>query len=51
MAELIRLYEENPNPKDIKRVVDVLKKGGLSADLKGIWRDSAAVRDFRYWTL
>jgi len=29
MAELIRLYEENPNPKDIKRVVDVLKKGGL----------------------
>ena len=31
--------------------VDVLKKGGLIADLKGIWRDSAAVRDFRYWTL
>jgi len=29
MAELIRIYEENPNPKDIKRVVDVLKKGGL----------------------
>ena len=29
MAELIRLYEENPNPRDIKRVIDVLKKGGL----------------------
>ncbi|GHA37471.1 threonylcarbamoyl-AMP synthase [Salinimicrobium marinum] len=29
MAELIRIYEENPNPKDIKRVVDVLKNGGL----------------------
>ncbi len=29
MANLIRIYEENPNPKDIKRVVDVLRKGGL----------------------
>ncbi len=29
MAELIRIYEENPNPKDIKKVVDVLKDGGL----------------------
>ncbi|WP_250432585.1 L-threonylcarbamoyladenylate synthase [Hanstruepera flava] len=29
MAEFIRIYEENPNPKEIKRVVDVLKKGGL----------------------
>ncbi|MBT8303452.1 MAG: threonylcarbamoyl-AMP synthase [Bacteroidia bacterium] len=29
MAELIRIYEENPNPKAIKRVVDALKKGGL----------------------
>jgi tRNA threonylcarbamoyl adenosine modification protein (Sua5/YciO/YrdC/YwlC family) len=29
MAELIRIYEENPNEKDLKRVVDVLKKGGL----------------------
>lgn len=29
MAELIRIYEENPNPKDIKRVVDALKNGGL----------------------
>lgn len=29
MAELIRIYEENPSPKEIKRVVDVLKKGGL----------------------
>ncbi len=29
MAEFIKLYEENPNPKEIKRVVDVLRKGGL----------------------
>lgn len=29
MAELIRIYEENPNPKDIRKVVDVLRKGGL----------------------
>tara|TARA_R100000935_G_scaffold1439_1_gene4582 strand:+ start:139011 stop:139628 length:618 start_codon:yes stop_codon:yes gene_type:complete len=29
MAQFIKIYEENPNPKDIKKVVDVLKKGGL----------------------
>lgn len=29
MANLIRIYEENPNPKDIKKVVEVLRKGGL----------------------
>lgn len=29
MAELIRIYEENPNPKQIKRVVEVLRDGGL----------------------
>jgi len=29
MAEFIKLYEENPNPKAIKKVVEVLKKGGL----------------------
>lgn len=29
MAELIRIYEENPNAKDIKKVVDVLRNGGL----------------------
>ncbi|MAN59635.1 MAG: threonylcarbamoyl-AMP synthase [Flavobacteriaceae bacterium] len=29
MAELIRLYEENPNPKDVKRVVDIIRAGGL----------------------
>ncbi|MCM5663304.1 L-threonylcarbamoyladenylate synthase [Galbibacter mesophilus] len=29
MAELIRIYNENPNPKEIKRVVDVLRDGGL----------------------
>lgn len=29
MAELIRIYEENPNPKDIKKVADVLRKGGV----------------------
>ncbi|WP_289062598.1 L-threonylcarbamoyladenylate synthase [uncultured Zobellia sp.] len=29
MAEFIRIYEENPNPKELQRVVDVLRKGGL----------------------
>jgi tRNA threonylcarbamoyl adenosine modification protein (Sua5/YciO/YrdC/YwlC family) len=29
MAEFIRIYNENPNPKEIKRVVEVLRKGGL----------------------
>lgn len=29
MAELIRIYEENPSPKEIKRVVKVLQDGGL----------------------
>ena len=29
MAQLIKIYEENPNPKAIKKVVEVLKKGGL----------------------
>lgn len=29
MAEFIKIYEENPNPKEIQRVVDVLQKGGL----------------------
>lgn len=29
MAEFIKIYNENPNPKQIKRVVDVLRKGGL----------------------
>ncbi|MEM5565169.1 L-threonylcarbamoyladenylate synthase [Psychroserpens sp. AS72] len=29
MAQLIRIYEENPNPKEIRKVVDVLKRGGL----------------------
>lgn len=29
MAEFIRIYEENPNPREIKKVVDVLRKGGL----------------------
>jgi len=29
LAELIRIYEENPNPKEISRVVQVLRKGGL----------------------
>lgn len=29
MAELIRIYEENPNPKEISKVVQVLRKGGL----------------------
>ncbi len=29
MAEYIKIYEENPNPKEIKKVVDTLKGGGL----------------------
>ncbi|MDX1277681.1 L-threonylcarbamoyladenylate synthase [Oceanihabitans sediminis] len=29
MAEFIKIYEENPNSKEIKKVVEVLKKGGL----------------------
>ena len=29
MAQFIKIYEENPNQKDIKNVVDVLRNGGL----------------------
>ncbi|HET8838115.1 MAG TPA: L-threonylcarbamoyladenylate synthase [Flavobacteriaceae bacterium] len=29
MAELIRIYEENPSPEEIRKVVEVLRKGGL----------------------
>ncbi|MEJ6792595.1 MAG: L-threonylcarbamoyladenylate synthase [Lacinutrix sp.] len=29
MADFIKIYEENPNPKEIKKVLEVLKKGGL----------------------
>lgn len=29
MAEYLRLYEENPNPKDIQKAVKVLQNGGL----------------------
>jgi tRNA threonylcarbamoyl adenosine modification protein (Sua5/YciO/YrdC/YwlC family) len=29
MSELIRIYDKNPNPKAIEKVVDVLRKGGL----------------------
>lgn len=29
MAEFIRIYEENPNAKEIKKVIEVLKAGGL----------------------
>ena len=29
MADLIKIYEDNPNPKEIKRVVDTLRGGGL----------------------
>jgi tRNA threonylcarbamoyl adenosine modification protein (Sua5/YciO/YrdC/YwlC family) len=28
-AEFVRIYNDNPNPKEIKRVVEVLRKGGL----------------------
>ncbi|WP_298505207.1 L-threonylcarbamoyladenylate synthase [uncultured Maribacter sp.] len=29
MADFVKIYEENPNPKQIKQVVDVLRKGGV----------------------
>src|SRR5690606_23786076 len=29
MAEFLKLYEENPNAREIKKVIDILKKGGL----------------------
>ncbi|MDC6386351.1 threonylcarbamoyl-AMP synthase [Flagellimonas taeanensis] len=29
MAELIRLYEENPNPRQVEKIVEVLRRGGL----------------------
>jgi tRNA threonylcarbamoyl adenosine modification protein (Sua5/YciO/YrdC/YwlC family) len=29
MAEYVKIYNENPNPKEIERVVAVLRKGGL----------------------
>lgn len=29
MAEFIKIYENNPNEKDIKRAVEIIKKGGL----------------------
>jgi len=29
MAEFVKIYEDNPNPKEIAKVVAVLKKGGL----------------------
>jgi len=29
MAEFIKLYNENPNPREIKKVVDILRNGGL----------------------
>lgn len=29
MAELLKIYEKNPSQKEIKKVVNVLKKGGL----------------------
>lgn len=29
MAEFIKIYEENPNPKEIKRAVEILRNGGV----------------------
>ena len=29
MAEFIKIYEENPNPKEIKKVVEILRNGGV----------------------
>ncbi len=30
MAELLKIYPENPNPKALQKVVEVLKRGGVS---------------------
>ena len=29
MAEFIKLYEDNPNPDDVQRIVEIIRKGGL----------------------
>ena len=29
MSQFLRIYNENPNPKEIEKVVSVLRKGGL----------------------
>ncbi len=29
MAEFVKIYEENPNPREIKKVVKVLREGGV----------------------
>ncbi len=29
MAEFIKIYEENPNPKEIERIVSIIRNGGL----------------------
>jgi len=29
MAEFIRIYEENPNPKDVERAIKIVRAGGL----------------------
>ncbi|MCK5781366.1 MAG: Sua5/YciO/YrdC/YwlC family protein, partial [Flavobacteriales bacterium] len=29
MAEIVKIYPENPNPKEIEKVVNVLRKGGV----------------------
>lgn len=29
MAQFVKIYEENPNPKEIKKVVSILREGGL----------------------
>jgi tRNA threonylcarbamoyl adenosine modification protein (Sua5/YciO/YrdC/YwlC family) len=29
MAEFIKIYEENPNPRDIERIVSIVRGGGL----------------------
>jgi len=29
MAEIVKIYPENPNPKEIEKVINVLRKGGV----------------------
>jgi UDP-N-acetyl-D-galactosamine dehydrogenase len=36
---------------DGTRIVDLLRPGGLLADLKGLWRDLRLPNEFRRWSL
>ena len=48
MAEFIKLYEENPNPKEVKRIVKIIRDGGLiiypSDTVYALWCDITNTR-------